>query len=150
VLGSSDPEDPTQGGLACKISYPEVARENEGRNVEELRQEIEKDEETKHLSKHLPEVVMFGDTTRYGTQRIRSLLKLSIRGCRTLRSLTLKKLAPLTTVAGANFVKVWLEVVNCTYIILFDRSILRIFSLRSPWIPLESRIPTRRSQPFGT
>lgn len=118
VLGSTNPEDATQK-LACKISFPEVARENEGKIIDELRQGIEKDDKTKHLSKHLPEVMLFGDMARYGTQRIRSLLELSIRGCRLLRTLLLKKLAPLTFVAGAKFVEAWLEIVNCRHIILF-------------------------------
>ena len=78
ALGSSNPEDATQGELACKISFPEVARENEGKIIAELRQDIEKDDETRHLSKHLPEVMMYGDMARYGTQRIRSMLKLRV------------------------------------------------------------------------
>jgi hypothetical protein len=89
--------------------------------IEELRQEIEKDDKTKHLLKHLPEVMMFGDMARYGTQRIRSLLNLSIRECRILRASVLKKLAPITSVAGANFVKAWLEIVNYRHTIILVR-----------------------------
>lgn len=58
VLGSSHA---TEGDLACKISFPEIARENEGKMIEEIRQEIEEDVEWKHLSKHLPKVLMYGD-----------------------------------------------------------------------------------------
>ena len=113
VLGSSNPDDARHGDLACKISFPEIARENEGEIIEGLRREIEEDGETRDLSKHLPDVLMYGDMGRYGTQRIRSLLKIPIEGCRTLRVLVSKKMSPLTCLAGSQFVKAWLEVVKC-------------------------------------
>jgi hypothetical protein len=119
VVDALDPNDTTQDKLACKISFPEVARESEGRIIEQILEEINRDDKTRHLSKHLPEVLMYGDMSRYGTQRVRSMLKLSIAGYRTLRALVSKKLTALTSVAGAEFVKAWLEVVGCTYIILF-------------------------------
>ena len=56
-----------------------------------------------HFSKHLPEVQIYGDMSRHDTQRIRSLLKLSIEGYRTLRILVSRKLAPLMSVAGEEF-----------------------------------------------
>ena len=74
-----------------------------------------------HLSKHLPDVLIYGDMSRYGTQRIRSLLMLSIEGYRTLRVLVSRKLAPLTSVVSEEFVKAWLEVVKCRYIIILFR-----------------------------
>ena len=74
-----------------------ISRNCEGKIMEGLRRDIE-DGKMAHLSKHLPEVLMYyGDMSRYGTQRIRSLSKLSIEGCRTLRVLVSRKLAPLTS-----------------------------------------------------
>ena len=118
VLGASDPR--AQDKLACKISFPEAARENEGKIIDNLHRDI-KGGKMPYLSKHLPEVQIYGDMSRYGTQRIRSLLKLSIEGYRTLRVLVSKELAPVTSVAGEGFVKAWLEVVRCTYIIILFR-----------------------------
>ena len=135
VLGASDPR--VQDMLACKILFPEVARENEGKIIDDLRRDIEGGK-MPHLSKHLPEVQIYGDMSRYGTQRIRNLLKLSIEGYRTLRVLVSRKLAPLTSVAGEEFVKAWLEVMRCAYIIILFRYRLRPFSMRSPHIPLDS------------
>jgi len=43
VLGSSNIETPHKS-LPANFSFPEIARENEGKIIEELRQEIEKDE----------------------------------------------------------------------------------------------------------
>jgi hypothetical protein len=64
-------------------------------------------------------VMLFEDMARHGTQRIRSLSGLSVQGCRILRVLALKKLAPVTSVVGADFVKAWLEIVKCGHIIPF-------------------------------
>ena len=139
VLGSSESvlDDASYGELACKISFPEIARGNEGEIIKRLRQLIEGDSETKQLSKHLPEVLMYGDMSRYGTQRIRSMLKSSIAGSRVL---VLKKMAPLTSLAGARLVKAWLdsEVVKCMYMILLCLLVmLKMFPSRCPCIPLE-------------
>ena len=133
VLGSSHA---TEGDLACKISFPEIARENEGKMIEEIRQEIEEDVEWKHLSKHLPEVLMYGDMSRYGTQRIRSMLGMSIEGRRILRLLVLKRLARLTSVAGEVFVKAWVEAVRCKWIydfLLLTLSVLFLCSVDSSY-----------------
>ena len=102
------------------FSTPEVARENEGKIIDGLRRDIEGGK-MPHFSKHLPEVQIYGDMSRHDTQRIRSLLKLSIEGYRTLRILVSRKLAPLMSVAGEEFVKAWLEAVRCTYIIILFR-----------------------------
>ena len=131
VLGSSDVD------LACKISFPEVARENEGKTIEYLRREIEQDVEWKHLSKHLPDVLFYGDISRYGTQRIRSMLGIDIEGYRILRILVLKRLAALTSVAGEVFVKAWLEVVRCKWIHDLLLLTLTILFLYSPCFPVD-------------
>lgn len=115
VLGSSIPGDDTYGDLACKISFPEVARQNEGQTIERLRKHIESDEKSKPLSKHLPVVVTYGDMTHYGTQRIRSIMRLNTDGSRTLRIMVSEKRVPLTTLAGSSFVRAWLEAVRCKH-----------------------------------
>jgi hypothetical protein len=115
VLGSSVPGNDTYGDLACKISFPEVARQNECKIIERLRKHIESDEESKPLSKHLPVVVTYGDMTHYGTQRIRSIMRLDTDGSRTLRIMVSEKRVPLTILAGSSFVKAWLEAVRCKH-----------------------------------
>jgi len=52
---------------------------------------------------------------RYDTQPIRSM------SIQPLRILVLKKLAPLSSMVGANFVKAWLEIVNC-HAVLWSRN----------------------------
>src|SRR6202042_3369782 len=110
----------------------------EGKIIEDLRQQIEKDVEWKHLSKHLPDVLMYGDMSRYGTQRIRSMLGISIAGYRILRVLVSRRLAPLTSVAGEVFVKAWLEVVRCKWIHDVLLLTLSILFLCSPCLPVDS------------
>ena len=61
-----------------------------------------------HLSRHPPDVLMYGDM-------------LPIEGCRTLRVLVSRKMVPLTPVTGKGFVKAWLERVRYTYIIILFR-----------------------------
>ena len=81
---------------------------------------------------------MYGDMSRYGTQRIRSMLGISIEGCRILRLLVLKRLARLTSVAGEVFVKAWVEAVRCKWIYDFLLLTLSVLFLCSPCLLVDS------------
>ncbi|KAF8971737.1 hypothetical protein BDZ97DRAFT_1913646 [Flammula alnicola] len=113
VLGSCIPINPEHADLACKISFPEVVRQNEGKLIQDLRKELrEGDEQSQKMLKHLPDVLLYGDMPLYGTQRMRSMLKVPIEGYRILRLVLFKKMFALTSLTGKPFVKAWLEVVK--------------------------------------
>ncbi|GLB44611.1 hypothetical protein LshimejAT787_1702380 [Lyophyllum shimeji] len=110
VLGASAP-DSNLPDLACKIYHPEVTRQNEG----EMLDEIYKIVESKDLSmkKHLPDMLFHEDLPRCTTHRVRSMSGKAWKGHRTARLVVSKEAQPLTTLAGSQFVKSWLEVVKC-------------------------------------
>jgi hypothetical protein len=118
VLESSVLGPDTYDDLASKISFAEVAPQNEGNVIKLLREDIESKEESESLSKDLPVIAMNDDT-----QSICGLMELETAGSRTLRMMVSRRLDPITTLAGSSFVRAWLEAVRCKLVvpfILFD------------------------------
>ncbi|GLB44274.1 hypothetical protein LshimejAT787_1602040 [Lyophyllum shimeji] len=110
VLGASAP-DSNLPDLACKIYHPEVTRQNEGKMLDEIYKIVESKDPS--MKKHLPDMLFYGDLPRCTTQRVRSMSGKAWKGHHTTRLVVSKKAQPLTTLAGSQFVKSWLEAVKC-------------------------------------
>ncbi|GLB44606.1 hypothetical protein LshimejAT787_1702330 [Lyophyllum shimeji] len=110
VLGASAP-DSNLPDLACKIYHPEVTRQNEGKMLEHIYEIVESKDPL--MKKHLPDMLFYGDLPRCTTQRVRSMSGKAWKGHRTTRLVVSQKAQPLTTLAGSQFIKSWLEAAKC-------------------------------------
>jgi hypothetical protein len=100
--------------VVCKISNPEVQRTNEGDILREIYDKCDKYDAS--MKKHVPEMLMYGDVRGSLTKRVRSMVGIwNWRGHRSIRVMVLIKVHPLTTLAGQEFVKAWLETVKCAH-----------------------------------
>lgn len=130
--------------LACKLSYPEVRRVNEGETLSRAREIAFKYGNDFEMTKYLPNVFFYGDIVGTGTRRIRSMLDLSWEGDRVLRVVIMNGLQKITSRKGRDFFHAWLDAVVCKSFI-FSSYFFSTYWLHRPRFPLETWHRTWRS-----
>ncbi|KAG2132297.1 uncharacterized protein EDB93DRAFT_1255273 [Suillus bovinus] len=97
-------------GLAAKLFWPEVAQQNEPGILEEVYKIATQDPD---VLGHVPDMVWFHKHEVSSTATIRRVLGIDDAGSRVLYIIVFRKLDPITTLNGEEFLLAWWEVVKC-------------------------------------
>ncbi|KAG2064204.1 hypothetical protein BDR04DRAFT_1035880, partial [Suillus decipiens] len=96
--------------LVAKLFWPEEARQSEPEILEEVYKIAKEDPD---VSGHVPEMVWFHKFEGTSTAIIRKALGIDDTGSRVLYIIVFRKLYPITTLSGDEFLLAWWEVVKC-------------------------------------
>ncbi|KAG2363000.1 hypothetical protein BDR07DRAFT_1405681 [Suillus spraguei] len=96
--------------LVAKLFWPEEARQSEPEILEEVYKIAKEDPD---VSGHVPEMVWFHKFEGTSTAIIRKALGIDDTGSRVLYIIVFRKLYPITTLSGEEFLLAWWEVVKC-------------------------------------
>ncbi|KAG2352743.1 hypothetical protein BDR07DRAFT_1436180 [Suillus spraguei] len=96
--------------LVAKLFWPEEARRSEPEILEEVYKIAREDPD---VSGHVPEMVWFHKFEGTSTAIIRKALGIDDTGSRVLYIIVFRKLDPITTLSGDEFLLAWWEVVKC-------------------------------------
>ncbi|KAG2113446.1 uncharacterized protein F5147DRAFT_46113 [Suillus discolor] len=96
--------------LVAKLFWPEEARQSEPEILEEV-YKIAKDDPD--VLGHVPEMVWFHKFEDTSTAIIRKALGIDDAGSQVLYIIVFRKLDPITTLSGEEFLLAWWEVVKC-------------------------------------
>ncbi|KAG1748446.1 uncharacterized protein EDB91DRAFT_1047965, partial [Suillus paluster] len=108
-------ENPTEE-LVAKLYWPEESRESEAEILKKVQKIAESEPD---VQGHVPEVVWFHKFEGTSTAKIRTALGMddAKRGSRALYIIVFKKLLPITTLSGDEFLAAWWQVVRCHYVL---------------------------------
>ncbi|KAG2048642.1 hypothetical protein BDR06DRAFT_1024315 [Suillus hirtellus] len=96
--------------LVAKLFWPEEARQSEPEILEEVYKIASADPD---VLGHVPEMVWFYKFEDTSTAIIRKALGIDDAGSRVLYIIVFRKLVPITTLSGEEFLRAWWEVVKC-------------------------------------
>jgi hypothetical protein len=100
--------------MVAKLYWPEVSRESEAEILERVYQIAEKESQVKG---HVPEIVWFhkfDDTSTADTRRMLGIPDAG-QGSRVLYFIVFRKLSPITTLSGQEFLQAWWHAVLCRF-----------------------------------
>jgi hypothetical protein len=100
----------------AKLFWPEEARQSELEILEEVYKIANEDPD---VLGHVPEMVWFHKFEGTSTAVIRKALGIDDTGSRVLYIIVFRKLEPITTLSGDEFLLAWWEVVKCKGPVLF-------------------------------
>lgn len=96
--------------LVAKLFWPEEARQSEPEILEEVYKIAKEDPD---VMGHVPDMVWFHKFEETSTAIIRKALGIDDTGSRVLYIIVFRKLDPITTLSGDEFLLAWWEVVKC-------------------------------------
>ncbi|KAG1748232.1 hypothetical protein EDB19DRAFT_1847773 [Suillus lakei] len=96
--------------FVAKLFWPEEARQSEPEILEEVYKIAKEDPD---VLGHVPEMVWFHRFDETSTAIIRKALGIDHAGSRVLYIIVFRKLTPITTLSGDEFLLAWWEVVKC-------------------------------------
>ncbi|KAG2064221.1 hypothetical protein BDR04DRAFT_284843 [Suillus decipiens] len=96
--------------LVAKLFWPEEARQSEPEILEEVYKIAKEDPD---VSGHVPEMIWFHKFEGTSTAIIRKALGIDDTGSRVLYIIVFRKLVPITTLSGDEFLLAWWEVAKC-------------------------------------
>jgi hypothetical protein len=102
--------------FVAKLFWPEEARRNEPEILEEVYKIANEEDDVKG---HVPDMVWFHKFEETSTAIIRKALGIDDTGSRVLYIIVFRKLDPITTLSGDEFLLAWWEVVKCKCPVLF-------------------------------
>jgi len=113
-LMQQHPSENSSNEMVAKLYWPEEARESEAdilRKVQEFAEDYPDD-----VKGHIPEMVWFHKFDETSTANIRKTLGIDDpeRGSRVLYIIVFRKLLPITSLKGDDFLRAWWQVVVCT------------------------------------
>ncbi|KAG0693398.1 hypothetical protein DFH29DRAFT_1084235 [Suillus ampliporus] len=101
-------------GLVAKLYWPEESRESEAQILKKVYEIAQSEQDVKG---HVPEMIWCHKFEGTSTAKIRRALGMddADQGSRVLYIIVFKKLLPITTLSGVEFLMAWWEVVRCHY-----------------------------------
>jgi hypothetical protein len=127
--------------LVAKLFWPEETRQSEPDILEEVYKIAQTDPDVRG---HVPELVWFHKFEETSTSKIRIALglkdaKQAKRGSRVLYIIVFRKLIPITTLSGKEFLAAWWQIVKCMCFFFFSCSLSFIHYSDRPSRPLDKR-----------
>jgi hypothetical protein len=109
------PRENTSGEMVAKIFWPEESRESEPDILKKVQTIAEA--HPNDVKGHIPEMVWFHKFDETSTATVRKTLGIDEpdRGSRVLYIIVFRKLVPITTLSGKDFLRAWWDVVVCTF-----------------------------------
>ena len=111
-LLKDQPSQNTSKDMVAKLYWPEQSRESEPDILKKVQAIAEKNPD---VNGHIPEMVWFHKFDETSTASIRKILGIDKpdRGSRVLYIIVFRKLVPITTLSGKEFLNAWWHVVVC-------------------------------------
>jgi len=111
-LLNEQPSQNTSKDMVAKLYWPEQSRESEPDILKKVQEIAEKNPD---VNGHIPEMVWFHKFDETSTANIRKILGIDKpdRGSCALYIIVFRKLVPITTLSGEEFLKAWWHVVVC-------------------------------------
>jgi hypothetical protein len=113
--------------FVAKLFWPEEARQSEPEILEEVYKIANENED---VMGHVPDMVWFHKFEETSTAIIRNALGIDVMGSRVLYIIVFRKLVPITTLSGEDFLLAWWEVVKCKCLVLFALFIIHSLLLQ--------------------